>query len=155
MYITTSKIIKHILWVSFVISMAVIMYPLYKKTILDNTFIKVLSTVFIITLILTLFVFFSKRETFSSWGGYLLYGLLALIIFQLMDIIFLDYSYKKVKIYGMITVILFSGFILYDTDVLLSKKNIINPDYPVESMNLFLDILNLFSGISNSSSGMN
>jgi FtsH-binding integral membrane protein len=129
--------------------MAVIMYPLYKKTINDNTFVKVLSTVFIITLILTLFVFFSKRETFSSLGGYLLYGLLALIIFQLMDIIFLDYSYKKIKIYGIITVILFSGFILYDTDVLLSKS-ITNPDYPVESMNLFLDILNLFSGISNS-----
>ena len=152
MYSTNSKIIKHIFWLSFVISMAVIMYPIYKKTVNDKTLPNVLITLAIITSILTLFVFFSERQRFVSWGGYLMCGLISLIIFHLLDILFFDPSYKKLKIYGMITVVLFSGFLLYDTDVLLTKsKNITNPDYPIESMDLFLDVANLFSGLASAS----
>lgn len=148
---TSSKLLKHILWLLFVLCIGIMIYPIYKKSSHDGVLLSTIASVFFLLVVLSIYVFYSKRSTFASLGGYLMFGLLALIIFQLMDLLFFKSSNTRIKLYGFISVLLFSGFILYDTDVLLVRSKLItNPDYPSESMNIFLDIINLFSGMAGS-----
>ena len=56
-------------------------------------------------------------------------------------------NYKKNKlIMSYIVIILFSIFIAYDTNRLAyyAKTCVKSPNYPHHSMNLFLDIINIF-----------
>lgn len=149
---------KHMLWLLFIGCMSAMIYPIYEKTISDGTTLKILMSIFVLTVSLITYVNFSKSGRFTSWGKYLMFGLLALIITELTDMIFFNLGSEKsttrIKIYSIISVVLFSGFILYDTDKLnIKSRDIIHhnikPDYPVESMNLFLDVINLFSSMTN------
>jgi len=150
-------VLRHILWLIFIAAIAVILFPIYDFAKHTNILWKSIITVILLVLGLTYIASRFPRSFFESWGTYLLVGLSGLIIFEILDLIFTGSGTGRQKIYGIIGIILFSGFLLYDTNqvyqhadsVVLDCQGITNQlkctDYPIESLNLFLDIINLFS----------
>jgi len=99
-------------------------------------------------LILTIFVFvgltlftFQTKYDFSSWGS----GLLTvLMVFFGMGIVGIFFPWGRTAdlIYSGLGVLLFSGYILYDTSMLLNR---LSPDeWVLAVVSLYLDVINLF-----------
>jgi FtsH-binding integral membrane protein len=104
--------------------------------------ISIYFTMFLIGVILILF-----GIQLSLWVGLLLfYLLLSLILFQLISIFFGNISQTR-KIYGIIGVILFSFYIIYDTNYILQRNYF--GDFITASMDYYLDILNIFTSLIN------
>ena len=93
-----------------------------------------------------------------GFGPYLLAGLLGLIAAQLLLLALGSPEEKRVgfKALSFFGVALFAAFTAYDVQVLragaaactrLQKKLKIDPDYPVESIGLYLDFINLFQSM--------
>jgi FtsH-binding integral membrane protein len=88
---------------------------------------------------LTLYVFQSKKD-FSFLGGMLFVGLIALIITGILLIFFAPSALYLLYCFG--GVILFSGFVLYDTSQIMHH---LYPDEAITgAIELYLDFLNLF-----------
>jgi FtsH-binding integral membrane protein len=159
---TENNMLRHILWVLFIVGMAYIMQPLYNTMDRDALW-KVIITVALIAISLTYYASTVGINRFDSWGNYLFYGLLALIIFECLDILFSkSYSINRNKIYSWFAIVLFSGFLLYDTKKVEQHGRILSQlcnnnsvlcrkylNYPSESLSIFLDIINLFSNTAN------
>jgi len=157
---TENQIFKHIFFVLFLFSISVIVLQWYKIALSNNSLYSVLLTLGLIIIALTVFAYTQPLDAFNSWGSYLMIGLCGLIIFQFFDILFgsTEGLLSRDRIYGWITVILFSGFILYDTqrirknaimatELCVSKNQFECADYPTESLALILDFINLFAGV--------
>jgi len=99
-------------------------------------------TMFLIGVILILF-----GIQLSLWVGLLLfYLLLSLILFQLISI-FLGTIPQTHKIFGILGIILFSFYIIYDTNNILQRNYY--GDFITASMDYYLDILNIFTSLIN------
>jgi FtsH-binding integral membrane protein len=159
---TQNIITKHLLWVGFLLILSVITYGAYKIALESDILPNILITSGVIVAVMSYVALNTKPEVFDSMGYYLFIGLLALIIFQLVDIIFAspESLMSRNKIYGFITVILFSGFLIYDTQQIRQMGHIMTKvcngsldpktcvDYPTQSLSLILDIVNLFTGLT-------
>ena len=88
---------------------------------------------------LTLYVIFSKRD-FSFMQGFLFTGLMVVVIGSLLNMFF-GSSLAQFMISGA-AVLLFSGFILYDTSNILRYYG--TDEHVSATLALYLDILNLF-----------
>jgi len=163
---------RHIMWLIFAIGVGVLLYPTYLFDIDRGILLSVLITLVVLIISLTLMAYYAPLHYFDGWGPILLLSLLGLIIFELADISISFFSgtsitADRVRIYSIIGIIIFSGFIMYDTqrlridadDVLkcisqnsndsnLVNVNLICADYPYKSLNIFLDIINLFNSLS-------
>lgn len=166
MVVLTSKdmyIIKNIAWFVFVVSMGIMSYVTYKNNISSGTMQNVLIEFIGIIAVLSYIAYSMPIETFKSIHTPLIYTLLVLIIIEFFDFFIHTHTETSFmtmsRVYGWITVILFSGFVLYDTQKILrdAKIHIINcdsknqlecVDYPASSLGMFLDLINLFSGLS-------
>jgi len=91
---------------------------------------------------LTAYVFITKKD-FSYMGASLMIGLFMVIGISLVNI-FVQSTTMDLALSAII-VILFSGFILYDTSRILKNAHEIPPT--MAALNLYLDILNLFMAI--------
>lgn len=100
---------------------------------------------------LTFYVFTSKRD-FSFLGGFLIVGLVVVIVGSLLNV-FLFQSAAGEFIISAGGVLLFSGFILYDTSNILRNYDV--EDYTSATLALYLDILNLFLFLLRLLSGRN
>ena len=89
---------------------------------------------------LTLYVMTSKRD-FSFMAGFLITGLVVVLIGTLLNAFFFQSPATEFIISGA-GVLLFSGFILYDTSNILRHYEV--EDYTSATLALYLDILNLF-----------
>jgi FtsH-binding integral membrane protein len=153
----------HTYFLIFAIAMGILVYPEYMVSKENNTLLQTLGTVIVIVLLLTWITHQFPPNYFKGWGPILLMGLFGLIVFELLDILFggdVGLSLRS-KIYAAIGVVLFSGFLMYDTsrinDRAIDVVNCVNSgeasvsvcaDYPKESINVYLDILNLFVDVS-------
>jgi FtsH-binding integral membrane protein len=120
--------------------------------------IKSIITVILIFGTLTIIAHYNEGK-FIQWGSYLILALFVLIIYGILEIIFYNGNnfFGKYDIYAIATIIIFSGLILYDTDVIrlkgmvhetLRKENIkIDINYTNDSLGLYLDILNMLSSV--------
>jgi len=92
--------------------------------------------------ILTLYAFVSRRD-FSAWGGFLMVGLWVLIGTSVLNLFFQN---AAVDLWlASVTVLLFSGLLLYDTWRL---RNFYGPDeYVGAAVQIYLDLLNMFLAI--------
>lgn len=88
---------------------------------------------------LTMYVMLSKKD-FSFMGGFLITGLIVIIVGSLLNMFFQSSMMGTIIAGG--GVILFSGFILYDTSNILRHYDV--KDYTSATLSLYLDILNLF-----------
>jgi FtsH-binding integral membrane protein len=92
--------------------------------------------------ILTLYAFVSRRD-FSAWGSFLMVGLWVLIGTMLLSFFF---SNPGINLWlASITVLLFSGLLVFDTWRL---RNFYGPDdYVGAAVQIYLDLLNIFMAI--------
>ncbi|KAI8870952.1 UPF0005-domain-containing protein [Ramicandelaber brevisporus] len=92
---------------------------------------------------LTLFTLQSKRD-FSEMGPILSLALWALLMVGLVQL-FMPFNRKLDLVVAVLTALVFSGFIVYDTQNIMQR---FSPDeYIVAAVELYLDILNLFIAI--------
>ena len=145
---------KHILFILEIILLGVTLYPLY---LLDkDRFNHVGMTTLLILTILSILVYVNPNIIHDNIITYLFIGLLGVIIARLIEIYFL-YAKKEVnskysKLINYVIIILFSFYIMYDTKSIIRnakqcKVSPFGPDYIREAINLFLDSLNMFSGV--------
>lgn len=88
---------------------------------------------------LSLYAIQSKRD-FSFLGGFLFVGLLALIVTGI--VLFFVHAALLQTLYTFGGVLIFSGYVLYDTSLILQK---LGPNDTVTgAINLYLDLINLF-----------
>ncbi|XP_033095809.1 protein lifeguard 4-like [Anneissia japonica] len=92
-----------------------------------------------VTVALTMYTFQSKRD-FSSWGAGLFSVLLVLIVASIMQL-FLQSEVMNLMI-AIGGAVIFSLFLIYDTHLLMHKLS--PEEYILASINLYLDIINLF-----------
>jgi protein lifeguard len=99
----------------------------------------------LLVLALTLFAF-QTRYDFTSWGPYLLVTLFSLLIFGMFAAIFP--SRIMTLLYCMIGMVIFSFYLVYDTQKLIGTKNFSESyhidDYVNAALEIYLDIINLF-----------
>ncbi len=92
--------------------------------------------------VLTAYAFVSRRD-FSAWGSFFVVGLWVLIGTSLLNMFFQNQS-ASLWIAGA-TVLVFSGMLVYDTWRL---RNQYGPDdYVIAAVQIYLDLLNMFTAI--------
>lgn len=96
-----------------------------------------------IFIFLTAFACQTKYD-FTSWMPYLFGGLWGLLMFGLMSMFF-PYSSTTELIYGGIAALLFSAYILVDTQLILRRHHV--EEEIAAAISLYLDIINLFLAI--------
>ena len=146
-------LLKHMVWLLFIVYLGLIIYPSYIKTIEENTVIVTLLTTIAILIGFSVLAFLKPELISLSWGPILCFLLLGGIIGELCFYFFS--TDKKVtgrsKTMSYFFIGLFVLFILYDT-----KKIQVNAksckestvDYINESLGIVLDALNLFQNIA-------
>ncbi len=92
---------------------------------------------------LTLFACQTKYD-FTSWMPYLFGGLWGLILFGFVAMWF-PYNSTSELIYGGLAALIFSGYILVDTQLILRKHHV--EEEIAAAISLYLDIINLFLAI--------
>jgi FtsH-binding integral membrane protein len=96
---------------------------------------------------------FYDDQNLLGFGSYFMAALVGLIIAQIFLLLF--YSKEAHSWISFIGAAVFAGLTAYDTQVLKKNKQLCNnnnrrgvpPDYPKESINFFLDFVDLFSYI--------
>ena len=89
---------------------------------------------------LSLYVVYSRKD-FSFMSGFLMTGLIVVIVGGLLNMFFIQSGMMHFVMSGA-SVLLFSGFILYDTSNILRYYG--TDEYVSATLALYLDILNLF-----------
>ena len=92
---------------------------------------------------LTLFACQSKYD-FTSWMPYLFGALWVLIIFGFMSAFF-PYNSKVELGYGIVAALIFSGYILVDTQLIMRHYHV--EEEIAAAISLYLDVINLFLAI--------
>ena len=89
---------------------------------------------------LSLYVVYSRKD-FSFMSGFLMTGLIVLVVGGLLNMFFIQSGMMHFVMSGA-SVLLFSGFILYDTSNILRYYG--TDEYVSATLALYLDVLNLF-----------
>ena len=89
---------------------------------------------------LSMYVVYSKKD-FSFMSGFLMTGLIVLVVGGLLNMFFIQSGMMHFVMSGA-SVLLFSGFILYDTSNILLYYG--TDEYVSATLALYLDVLNLF-----------
>ena len=96
---------------------------------------------------------FYDRQNLLGFGPYLFAGLLGLIVAQLGYMVYLFAGGKDKAPLSYLSdfgILLFTIFIAYDTQRLKQQAGVCKmPNYPSDSLGLFLDLANLFNFLSN------
>jgi FtsH-binding integral membrane protein len=158
LYSKEGHIVNHLLWILFILSISVMLYPSLKNEKTSENVDNALLSTSIIFILMSAIVyiypsFFQKTYNFMIVG--LLVGLIAIIIVEIISFFLISKSetYKSWRKYiTYFVILLFSLFVSYDTiGVFNEAKRCVNyPNYPKSSINFFLDILNLFTSLLNS-----
>lgn len=151
----TSFITKHILFILLLVLFGVTLYPLYILN--KDRFNHVGLTTIAIFLVLSTITALKPELISDSWSMYLFIAVIALFIARLVELFVIEKgtggkqsNYSRMVSYAAIGV--FSLFIMYDTKQVLinasgCKVSPFGPDYINESINLFLDSMNLFTNL--------
>nr|CAD1841695.1 unnamed protein product [Ananas comosus var. bracteatus] len=108
------------------------------KVILESA---ILTTAVVVSLTLYTFWAAKRGHDFNFLGPFLFASLLVLLVFAFIQILF---PLGKIShmIYGGLAAILFSGYIIYDTDNLIKRYTY--DEYIWAAVALYLDVINLF-----------
>ncbi|KAG2640284.1 protein LIFEGUARD 2-like [Panicum virgatum] len=108
------------------------------KVILESA---ILTTVVVFSL--TAYTFWAVRrgKDFSFLGPFLFASLIVLLVFALIQILF-PLGKLSQMIYGGLASLIFSGYIVYDTDNIIKRYTY--DQYVWAAVSLYLDVINLF-----------
>lgn len=99
-----------------------------------------------IFLSLTFYAMTTKTD-FTGMGGYLAAGIMCICLSSIL-LLFFPYSPMSQKLLAGFGALLFSGYIVYDTQLILGDKHkkhrFTVDDYVFAALNIYLDIINLF-----------
>jgi FtsH-binding integral membrane protein len=140
-------VLKHSVWILFIILMGLIFYPMYSLyTNKKGLIMSAILTTVLLFIGLSAIAYLKPEFISLSWGPVLLVLLVGVIIVELLALAFAGDNTSKIFKYSSYFVIgLFMLFILYDTKRLqINAKNCVIADYISESVKLFLDIWNIF-----------
>lgn len=84
------------------------------------------------------------RYDFTSWMPYLFGALWGLVLFGFVYI-FLPYSSTAELVYGLLAALIFSAYILVDTQLVLRRHHV--EEEIAAAISLYLDVINLFLAI--------
>ncbi|KAK3903992.1 inhibitor of apoptosis-promoting Bax1-domain-containing protein [Staphylotrichum tortipilum] len=84
------------------------------------------------------------RYDFTSWMPYLFGALWGLVLFGFMSF-FLPRTSTTELVYGLVSALVFSGYVLVDTQLVLRKHHV--EEEIAAAISLYLDIINLFLAI--------
>lgn len=92
---------------------------------------------------LTMYTFWAVRKghDFTHWGTYLFTSIWAFMLFGFMQII-LPVNDTTRMVYALLGTLLFSGYLVYDTNMLITKHSV--DEYIWASVELYLDMVNMF-----------
>jgi len=148
LFSTHGFLTNHLGWLIFLGSVSLMLIPLLEK--FKDKVERTLIATFILFLSLTLLANIIPKflkQTYEKVMAGLVLGLLSIIITELYFIFTNRYTdYLKNSI-DYVVLLLFSVFLLYDTSRLYHYASVCvkYPHYPLFSMTLFLDLLNIFS----------
>ena len=140
-------ILKHSVWILFIILIGLIFYPMYSLyTNQKGLIMSAILTTVLLFIGLSAIAYLKPEFISLSWGPVLLVLLVGVIIVELLALAFAGDNTSTIFKYSSYFVIgLFMLFILYDTKRLqINAKNCVIADYISESVKLFLDIWNIF-----------
>ena len=144
---------KYTIFVVFCLMFGQILSSFVKHLKQRNVLNKTLVQVAVVFLTMTALGFLDKGNMLS-WKVYLYAGLFGLVV-AIFALPFLANTEQEAnasnKWVSVAIVVLFTLFIGYDVQVLKdhAKQCRSNPDYVQESLNVYLDVLNLLEGIGN------
>uniref|UniRef100_A0A0K2T0F8 Protein lifeguard 1 n=1 Tax=Lepeophtheirus salmonis TaxID=72036 RepID=A0A0K2T0F8_LEPSM len=110
-----------------------------------NEVLLAVGITFFLVLALTIFAFQTKVD-FTAFAGILMVAVICLFIFGLIAAFF-PYSKTINIVYASLGAFIFSVYIIFDTQMMLggTHKYAISPEeYIFASLNLYLDVINLF-----------
>jgi len=119
----------------------------YSITMIDTAIHGALA-VFAVMLLSGVFLLAGGINLGYQFGSVLFWALLGLIVARLVFVNGINLSYSN-KILSFIGIILFTFYVLYDTNIILQRNY--SGDFITASMDYYLDILNLFTSILSSS----
>lgn len=92
---------------------------------------------------LTMYTFWAVRKghDFTHWGTYLFTSIWAFMLFGFMQIL-LPVTDTTRAVYAFLGTLLFSGYLVYDTNMLITKHSV--DEYIWASVELYLDMINMF-----------
>ena len=142
-------ILKHFVWLIFILFLGLIFYPMYTSFIDKKEMIlsAILTTV-LLFIGLSAIAYLKPEYISLSWGPVLLLLLIGGIIMELSLRFIMNKGNRRSKWFRVMSyffIIVFMVFILYDTKRLqINAKNCVIADYIKESLGLFLDVFNIF-----------
>lgn len=143
-------LLNHLLWFVFILAISVSLFSVWRYSQFTGTVTTTLIIITIMVTTLTLLSYFTPNLVKLNWGTgltiILFAGILAWTV-PLFTQIYIPYYYK---ILSAGFVILFCILILYDTQLLRIKaQNCTIPNYPLDSLGIFIDIINLYTFLQN------
>jgi FtsH-binding integral membrane protein len=136
-------------WLKFILFSAFsyiwgILLASFKLKINDNNLINMsmLGTIgiFAVMFLIGIFLLVTGIELGLKTGAFLFFSLSILIIFQIFNLFYR--STILVKSLAAIGIVIFSGYIIYDTNVILQRNYY--GDFITASLDYYLDVLNIF-----------
>ena len=163
--LSSSSMVRHVAWTVFMMSMGLISYVCYKYLEMEGMLFNVFASMVVLVGVLSWMAYKWPIDTFDSWFEPMMGMLLGLIVVQIVDyLVFwggdMDGFVTRSRVYSLMSLLLFSGFLLYDTQKLRMNAVLVSKmcggrtqgecaNYPVASMSIFLDVMNLFASMSN------
>ena len=175
-YVNPEKVLlKHSLWLIFLSVIVLSFYPIYnmyKRAGAEKMINSALLTTLILVIAVMGTAFYRPDLVKLSWGPVLFFALLGVVLIEIIVLLTRTNMGKFGRVLNYVVIAIFIGFMLYDTKMIQvraekcletcrnymvrhikqNKEWCIKPDYINESLNLFLDIWNLFLRILRSKS---
>ena len=143
----------HLLWTALILLFSFLISPLIGLSTGDAIVQAIMITIFIFFAMTIVAIAFEDKLQghLSQIGLILLITLISVIVFEVFAI-FTGFYARNEKIRRMISyfvILIFSGFLIYDTVSIRERATLCSeksnpPNYPKESFDLFLDIINIF-----------
>jgi FtsH-binding integral membrane protein len=152
-------LLNHILWLLLIVCFGLTLSPLTNNELYKPYIFRTIQIVMFIFFFMSLVVYLFPNfflNTYSTMMMGLFVALIVIIIIEVIKIIYKGYTnnWEMTNVdkgISYFVIVLFSLFVSYDTTTLkIRSKNckessiFLYPNYPVESLNIILDLLNLF-----------
>jgi FtsH-binding integral membrane protein len=135
-------ITKHLVWFIYLFCLSIMLFP---SRMVDNSVYKSIILTVGIFLTLTVFANVFPNLVQMSWERTLIFALLVLIIITIINGVF--YNNRKLFTYiSVISIGVFALFTIIDTRK-LGLMDCAKPDYIENTLNLFLDTINIFVNV--------
>ncbi|MDQ0214100.1 FtsH-binding integral membrane protein [Oikeobacillus pervagus] len=144
MFFRRRKAISYTFLYVFTFISGITIYPAiayYLSSMGANLVLGALGTTVVIFTGLGVYATKTKRD-FSFLGGFLMAALLALIVLGIFNF-FSPLTSTAMLVYSFIGVLVFSGFVLYDFNM-MKKYGVTAEEVPLMALNLYLDFINIF-----------